>query len=879
MKRLTSTLTALALALAASAQSWPTPAPEAKAGARWWWFGSAVDTANIRWNMEQYASHGIGAVEITPIYGVQGNEQNEIPYLSDKWMSMLRFTEEQGKRLGIEVGMATGTGWPFGGPWVPIEESCSRMVIVDKTAEGKKIKQLDISAPEKNQQRSLLAGVFAWNANHDFVDLTAMASANGKGTATLNAKLPQKGSWRIIALWQELGAMKVKRPAPGGDGWVVDHFNKAAVEHYLNHITEAFKRTNTPFPHTFFNDSYEVSAADYTPLLFDEFLARRGYSLKENFDKLVDGDQKTVADYRETLGDMLLENFTNTWTQWAHSHGAITRNQAHGSPANLIDCYSAVDIPEIEGFGLTDFGIKGLRTDPGKTRKNDSDFSMMKWAPSAAHIGGKRWTSSETFTWLTEHFRTSLSQMKPDLDLMFCAGVNHMFFHGTPYSPRQAEWPGWQFYASVNMSPSNSTWRDAPFLMKYIQRAQSFLQWGQPDNDFLVFLPVRDMWNSRSKGKRLMQLAIHNMKALAPDFVSSILDIDKAGFDCDYISEKLLLRTRCVGGKLVTEAGTVYKGLVIPSAGNILTDAVRAHINNLKAQGAHIVIGSKSTGEMAKAAQPEEIKSKLGLKMIRRKNDKGWHYFIANLTPGDVNAYATLAVPFERAMWFNPMNGERYAVETSDDGKVRIDLRSGESLILQTFTKTDGKVDAELAGLDTRKDAPYEKTGKILSTGWYLSFKESTPEIDDVYPINRLQSWETLNDSTRNLMGTGVYEITLNMKPADLQGCNDWAIDLGDVRESARVYVNDEFVGCAWAAPFVLQFSDKFRVGKNTLRIEVTNLPANRIAQMDRDGVKWRKMDDINVVDINYKKTTYAGWEPMPSGLNSRVFLYRVKGD
>lgn len=163
--------------------------------------------------------------------------------------------------------------------------------------------------------------------------------------------------------------MAVKRAAPGGAGLVIDHFDKQAVTNYLKHIEEAFEKTGTPYPHTFFNDSYEVSESDYTPTLFQEFYNRRGYSLEENFDKLVDGDTKVVADYRETLGDMLLDNFTRTWTAWAHSHGAITRNQAHGSPANLIDCYAAVDIPEIEGFGLTNFGIKGLRQDPGKTRK------------------------------------------------------------------------------------------------------------------------------------------------------------------------------------------------------------------------------------------------------------------------------------------------------------------------------------------------------------------------------------------------------------------------------------------------------------------------------------------------------------------------------
>ena len=101
----------LLLALPVTAQQWPTVTPEAKPGARWWWLGSAVDKENLQWNMQEYAKHGIGALEITPLYGVQGNDANNIPYLSDKWMEMLRFTQEQGKANGIEIDMATGTGW------------------------------------------------------------------------------------------------------------------------------------------------------------------------------------------------------------------------------------------------------------------------------------------------------------------------------------------------------------------------------------------------------------------------------------------------------------------------------------------------------------------------------------------------------------------------------------------------------------------------------------------------------------------------------------------------------------------------------------------------------------------------------------------------
>ena len=204
---------------------------------------------------------------------------------------------------------------------------------------------------------------------------------------------------------------------------------------------------------------------------------------------------------------------------------------------------------------------------------------------------------------LTEHFRTSLSQFKPDLDLMFCAGVNRMFFHGTCYSPKDDPWPGWKFYASIDMSPTNSIWRDAPEFMKYVERCQSFLQWGQPvercqsflqwgqpDNDFLVYLPIRDMWK-KNPDKLLMQFSIHAMGKLAPEFIQTILDIDKAGFDCDYISERLLMGCKVVNGGIETAAGTSYKALIIPGSGD-MPEQVKAHIEAMKAQGARIIYGT-----------------------------------------------------------------------------------------------------------------------------------------------------------------------------------------------------------------------------------------------------------------------------------------------
>lgn len=842
MKKTISAIFGLCASLGAFAQVWPEAAPEAKPGTRWWWLGSAVDSLNINWNIDEYARTGIGAVEITPIYGVQGNDANNIPYLSDRWMRELRNVQEAASRNGVLVDMNQGTGWPFGGPEVTIDDAaCKAIFLVDTVPSGASPIQ---TVPDKER---------------DIAKLIAESRRT----------LPS-GEDEVIRVFQSRTRQAVKRAAPGGEGLVIDHFDRGAVAKYLGKFDKAFSESGVPYPSTFFNDSYEVYGANWTPTLFDEFEKRRGYRLQDNLPQLlgfIDDGNRVLSDYRETLAELLLENFTRQWVDWAHERGVKVRNQAHGSPANLIDLYAAVDIPEIEGFGLSDFGIKGLRTDPGYTKKNDSDVSMLKYASSAAHIAGKPLTSSETFTWLTEHFRTSLSQMKPDLDLMFTCGVNHVYFHGTAYSPKDDPWPGWKFYASVDMSPTNSIWRDAPAMMDYITRSQSFLQSGEPDNDFLVYLPVRDLWRQRLKpGEKDLSMAfsIHDMGKLAPDFIKSVMEIDSLGLDCDYISDNYLMTTGFADGKLRTAAGTEYKALVIPGSGN-LTPALKAHLDSLAAEGADIIYGVDHDA-ILKAASPEPMRTELGMRAIRRKDADGYHYFIANLTPEDVNMSVPVTVDFVDAVWFDLLTGDVYPADVFN-GYIDMRFRSGESRILRLYDHT---VDRASMLPARPKGEPMEID--ITDNGWTLSFIDSEPAVDKKWKLKSLVPWTEIDDPRlKDLMGTGVYTTEVNISGDELS--RDWSIELGDVRESARVYVNGKYVGTAWSVPFVLNLSENFKKGKNTISIEVSNLPANRIAALDRQGVKWRKFNEINVVDLNYKKNTYENWSTVPSGLNSSVKL------
>ena len=382
------------------------------------------------------------------------------------------------------------------------------------------------------------------------------------------------------------------------------------------------------------------------------------------------------------------------------------------------------------------------------------------------------------------------------------------------------------------------------------------------------------MWRKDTKNW-LMQFDIHSMAKKAPEFIKVILDIDKAGFDCDYISDKYLRTCTFKDGMVETAAGTRYKGIIIPG-NNIMPSDVIQHISDLKAQGAKIIKGDNIKA-MEEAAKPEMMRKQLGLKMIRRTNSIGHHYFIANLTSKDIATTMPLGVSDNHGIWYNPMTGEYHEASFSDKD-IQLNLKSGESRILITSNKpvNEWKLGSKVkvGGKETITAAD-SKTIDLTANAWKLSFTEEAPKMGEVFNLKGLKSWENLSEKAKVMMGTGVYETTFKLSKDDAQ--KQWAIDLGDVRESARVYINNKYVGCAWAVPYILNCKDALNKGKNTIRIEVTNLPANRIAELDRQGVKWRKMQEINVVDINYKKTTYEKWTPVPSGLNSSVKLVELK--
>lgn len=914
--------------------AWPAVTHETKPWSRWWWMGSAVNDNDLTRLMEEYQKAGLGGLEITPIYGVKGYENQFIDFLSPQWLDRLEHTLREAKRLDMGIDLAQASGWPFGGPWVTEADACKYITSQTYTlkggetlkepiryiqkpiarAVGHSVQLSDLVEPiarNKNLQALALDQVrfekplplqvlMAYSDKGQTLELTNSVEATGK----LNWKAPA-GNWTLYALFQGWHGKMVERAGPGGEGNVIDHFSETATHNYLQVFDTAFRMRKLPQLRAFFNDSYEVDdaqgEANWTPDFLNEFQKRRGYDLRQQLPVFLGKDseeknQRVRSDYRETLGDLLLEKYSQVWHQWVQKHGRINRNQAHGSPANILDLYAVSDIPEIEG----------------------TDILRIKFASSAAHVAGKKLTSSESATWQNEHFLSSLGDVKQSLDLFMLGGVNHIFYHGTNYSPVNEPWPGWLFYAATHFNPANPFWKDFEALNNYVTRCQSFLQDGTPDNDVLLYFPIYDKY--AEAGKR----SIQHFDGLGPEFDNTTVKADAQwlvdnGYSYDFISDRQIANVTVANRKLAT-GNVVYQTLVVPQA-HYLPLATLEKLIELARTGATVLIhkslpkdvpglanlperqqklkellaqlsltgmasgmqqASVGTGkvvvgqdlaELLKLAQVRwESMTTHSLQLIRRKKGDRTVYFIANRSGKAFTGWTALATPALSAGCYNPMTGQtgmNPIRQTRGITEVYLSLNPGESCLLETYpTVLNGNA------------YPYYLTAgpaQPVTGTWTIRFTDGGPTLPADSKTTRLKSWTELgSEDAKNFSGTAQYAVTFAMPKGKADA---WRLHLDSVYVHARVRVNGQDLGVLMGPAYEVVIPATLLKKQNTLQIQVTNLMANRIHALEKQDIHWQKFYNINVSARKKENLgkdgvfTAAHWSPQPSGLAGTVTL------
>ena len=914
---------------------WPPISNTTKPWTRWWWEGSAVNKADLTWNLEQYKQAGLGGVEITPIYGIYGQENKFINFLTPQWMEMLTHTLHEAKHLNLGVDLANGTGWPFGGPWV-IDKDASKTIFYKTYSvnSGEKLKEQIIYNQEamvrtaNNKPASIdtilkplylnknlqalaldqvkypgqlpLQSLLAYGEDKQVLDVTGKVDKDGN----LDWIAPA-GKWTLYALFMGLHGKMVERAAPGGEGYAIDHFSATAANNYFKRFDEAFKGYDLSYLRGFFNDSYEVDdargQANWTPGLFEEFKKRKQYDLKEFLPALFGKDNaeknsRIIYDYRSVIDELILEDFTRQWKKWADGKGKIVRNQSHGSPANTLDLYSVVDIPETEG----------------------DDILRFKFATSAANVTGKKLVSSESATWLNEHFISSWADVKKAIDLFFLGGVNHIFYHGTAYSPKEAPWPGWLFYAAVHFQPVNPQWKDFHVLNEYITRVQSFLQSGQADNDVLLYYPIVDRYSQ--PGNELLQHFDGMEKNFEhTDFEHVSKWMLEHGYSFDFFSDRQLQQFT-MKNKSIVSGGNNYQVILLPANKYIPLESMQKLIE-LANNGATIIfykdlpagvpgyynldqrtrqynqlvaglsfktvdnIRTMNTPVGGVIASGNEIDQLLrlqnirqeklvdkGLQYVRRKHGDTTFYFILNSSKQSFDDWIPVDGNYKTVLLFDAMSKATGAaasrIRNDNTTNVRLQLKAGESIIMKAIRPV---VKAKPFIYYKQGASPIE-----ISGNWAINFLDGGPVLPSKMVIEKLGSWTELKgDSVKNFSGTASYS-TRFKKP--INKATNYLLDLGVVNETAEIKLNGKKLVTLIGPTFQTIIPASALQQTNTIEIIVANLMANRIAYMDRNKLPWKIFYNTNMPARKSENSrnglfSAADWKPLPSGLLGPVSL------
>ena len=148
---------------------------------------------------------------------------------------------------------------------------------------------------------------------------------------------------------------------------------------------------------------------------------------------------------------------------------------------------------------------------------------------------------------------------------------------------------------------------------------------------------------------------------------------------------------------------------------------------------------------------------------------------------------------------------------------------------------------------------------------WQLEFIDGGPALPKSTTIPTLSSWTTLPDPAASAFsGTARYTTSIGFGGSNTSIVR---LELGQVAHTARVYLNGELAGVSWCQPHRLDLSGRLKPGRNQLAIEVTNLAANRIADLDRRKVPWKRFHEINFVNLDYKPFDASDWPALASGL------------
>jgi hypothetical protein len=869
------------------------PPAAARPFVRWWWNGDKLTEKEILRELDLLRTAGIGGVEVNPIRFPNPDDPLGIPeieWLSKPWIGMLQTAVRGAHERGMTVDSIVGSGWPFGGQFLTREEQTHILALGTRRLTGPgavRIPEADLLADAELTLHSKWTSIdksirylrLAPRRMDQFDPGTDVTAQLAGGVLTLDVPA---GEHILHVLVQQRGFQAVINGAPGADGPVLNHFDRAAVDRFLERMSSAIEPVMGPLGKSFrsmFCDSLELEGANWCSDMLPVFEARRGYSLlpylpfvlfktgemgnpTANQDRAELGDaardeiERVRYDFLTLQIELFSERFTRTFQQWCTRHGVKSRVQAYGPAYHPLESSMEVDIPECETWMNPQMGMGEHRAPTG----------INKCVSSAARFSGKRLVSCEELTNTSMVFNATLASLKNCADQSNLSGVTHSIFHGFNYSPAEAAFPGWVRYGTF-FNERNPWWPFVRRFTDYKARLSALLERCDPRAEVAILHPYTDLW--MTQGMQREPFPVVRM----PSYQYRLWEaIHQNGSGCDYIDEKLLGESKCVAGRL-TVRGRTYGALIVMEARTVEPDAALA-LERFAAGGGRIVFirhapsrsprfQNRQANDATVRAASERIlrdhrercavveppgddilawygriqqqfgiqpymriaRPDMNLSQIALRSGEREIFFFANSDPErEIETDIEFPTGGKTPWQWNPETGERtpyFSNGRKNRLSVRVEPCGSLVLVFEPGMEQPGR----------RAPRPSEAGAVRIAGPWQL-------ELRHLDGTRRERTLDTLIDfkddeALRSFAGTATYRATFQNSRAGALAF----LDLGPVNGISSVALNGRDLGLKWYGCHRYATGAALMAGENRLEVQITTVLGNYVKSLTGNPV------------------------------------------
>jgi hypothetical protein len=477
-------------------------------------------------------------------------------------------------------------------------------------------------------------------------------------------------------------------------------------------------------------------------------------------------------------------------------------------------------------------------------------YGLAKMASSLAHMDPKKKNRSMVELFGAYGWREGLKLMKWMTDHLLVRGTNVF----VPHAFSQAEFPDNDCPPHMYARGKNPQYRYYHHLNAYTNRAAHLLSGGQHVAPLAVLYHAEAEW-----------------AGAAMPFHKPVKHLLRAQIDCDVLPADVIVDQSALEEKALQVNQEHYGALVIPAC-EALPDTLVDRLLVLAEAGLPIVFvdqlpvrtirGSSSIATLAQFENVQVVPLEqlvgriraMGLYEVSTDDDQpNLRYYHVRQPDIDVWMFTNehpflpvetgLSIPGSApALAYDPFANRCTRLNaTSGDGRLRlaISLNPYQSLFVITGA----------AGIDAPAAAGLPEQVYSVSGPWSIATSAA-----EQYPSFTLYQQEAeLNDLSKpgalpNFSGTFRYECEFDMP----ETAGTALLDLGEVYETADVWLNEQHVGVRICPPYRLDMSGLLVAGKNHLIVEVTNTLAKAVGDFFSKSAAQEPAGLLGPVTVRY---------------------------